>query len=131
MDLPTIDDAQQRAAWNDYVPQHLLPRLHAFELMMAPYAIAHMKIGLKLADTGYGFQSEQRLRVFLTNSLEPPTDLNEMLEFVALLLPLTAVNLSHEALDVPQKMLLEMRPPVLAKSPCPTACAPMSVLWCR
>ena len=36
-------------AWNDYVPKHLLPRLHGYELMMAPYAIAHMKIGLKLA----------------------------------------------------------------------------------
>ena len=36
--------------WNDYVPKALLPRLHAFELMMAPYAIAHMKIGLKLAE---------------------------------------------------------------------------------
>ncbi len=69
--------------WNEYVPEHLLPRLYGFELMMAPYAIAHMKIGLKLADTGYRFQSEQRLRVFLTNSLEPPTDLSEMLEFVA------------------------------------------------
>ena len=27
--------------WNDYVPRNLLPRLHGFELMMAPYAIAH------------------------------------------------------------------------------------------
>lgn len=69
--------------WNGYVADHLLPRLNGFELMMAPYAIAHMKIGLKLADTGYRFKSPQRLRVFLTNSLEPPTDLSEMLEFVA------------------------------------------------
>jgi len=42
-----------------------------------------MKIGLKLADTGYRFRSAQRLRVFLTNALEPPTDLSEMLEFAA------------------------------------------------
>ena len=69
--------------WNEYVADHLLPRLYGFELMMAPYAIAHMKIGLKLADTGYRFQSSQRLRVFLTNALEPPTDLSEMLEFEA------------------------------------------------
>jgi len=76
-------EAQITELWNQYVPEHLLPRLYGFELMMAPYAIAHMKIGLKLADTKYRFQSEQRLRVFLTNSLEPPTDLSEMLEFVA------------------------------------------------
>jgi hypothetical protein len=53
--LQRLSDVQQAAAWNDYVPKHLLPRLHAYELMMAPYAIAHMKIGLKLAETGYRF----------------------------------------------------------------------------
>jgi hypothetical protein len=36
------------ALWNEYVPMHLLPRLHGYELLMAPYAIAHLKIGLKL-----------------------------------------------------------------------------------
>jgi predicted helicase len=60
--------------WNEYVPKHLLPRLHGFELMMAPYAIAHMKIGLKLHETGYRFTSSERTRIFLTNALEPPTD---------------------------------------------------------
>jgi len=69
--------------WNEYVAEHLLPRLYGFELMMAPYAICHMKVGLKLAGTGYRFRSGERLRVYLTNSLEPPTDLSEMLEFVA------------------------------------------------
>ncbi|WP_315728870.1 type ISP restriction/modification enzyme [Bradyrhizobium sp. SZCCHNS2015] len=65
-----LTEAQQRAAWNDYVPRHLLPRVHAFELMMAPYAIAHMKIGLKLAETGYQFGTEERARIYLTNALE-------------------------------------------------------------
>ena len=49
--------------WNAYVPEHLLPRLHGYELMMAPYAIAHMKIGLKLYETGYHFESDARARV--------------------------------------------------------------------
>jgi len=35
-----LTDPQQRDAWNEYVPAHLLPRLHGYELMMAPYAIA-------------------------------------------------------------------------------------------
>ena len=52
--------AQIQRAWNEYVPKHLLPRLYGYELMMAPYAIAHMKIGLKLFETGYRFASEQR-----------------------------------------------------------------------
>jgi hypothetical protein len=40
--------SKQQQLWNEYVPKHLLPRLYGFELLMAPYAIAHMKIGLKL-----------------------------------------------------------------------------------
>jgi hypothetical protein len=57
--------------WNEYVPKHLLTRLHGYELLMAPYAIAHLKIGLKLYETGYRFDSEERARVYLTNALEP------------------------------------------------------------
>jgi predicted helicase len=42
--------------------------------MMAPYAIAHMKIGLKLAETGYQFDPEERARIYLTNALEKVDD---------------------------------------------------------
>ncbi|OGO50131.1 MAG: hypothetical protein A2148_10860 [Chloroflexi bacterium RBG_16_68_14] len=69
--LPMLDIPQ---LWNDYVANHLLPRLYGFELMMAPYAIAHMKIGLKLEETGYKTAKGERLRIYLTNSLEPPWD---------------------------------------------------------
>ncbi|HET6913181.1 MAG TPA: hypothetical protein VFH71_07555 [Rhodanobacteraceae bacterium] len=57
-------------AWPGYVAEHLLPRLFGFELLMAPYAVAHMKLGLELEQTGYDFASDERLGVFLTNSLE-------------------------------------------------------------
>jgi len=56
--------------WPGYVTKHLLPRLYGFELLMAPYAIAHMKLGLQLKETDYDFGSDERLRVFLTNTLE-------------------------------------------------------------
>lgn len=59
-------------AWNEYVPEHLLPRLNGFELMMAPYAVAHMKLAMVLKDTGYNFSGDNRLNVYLTNSLEEP-----------------------------------------------------------
>ena len=55
----------QLGAWNTYVPEHLLPRLHGFELMMAPYTIAHLKLDLEV-----GIQSSKRFGVYLTNSLE-------------------------------------------------------------
>jgi type I restriction-modification system DNA methylase subunit len=67
--------------WNEYVPEHLLPRLHGYELLMAPYAIAHLKIGLKLHETGYCFGSDERARVYLTNALEPAHDFSGQFEF--------------------------------------------------
>lgn len=87
-----LTEAQQQAAWNDYVPKHLLPRLHAYELMMAPYAIAHMKIGLKLAETGYKFATEERARIYLTNALEPWQRQLTLPDFEALAHEAQAVN---------------------------------------
>ena len=78
--------------WNYYVPNHLLPRLHAYELMMAPYAIAHMKIGLKLAETGYRFATEERARIYLTNALEPWQKQLPLIGFDALAHEAAAVN---------------------------------------
>ena len=63
------EDSIQKA-WNEYVPKHLLPRINGFELMMAPYAVAHMKLAMVLKETGYNFDSEKRLQVYLTNTLE-------------------------------------------------------------
>jgi hypothetical protein len=80
------------AFWNEYVPKALLPRLHAFELMMAPYAIAHMKIGLKLAETGYRFGTEERARIYLTNALEPKVKQLPQIGFDALAHEAAAVN---------------------------------------
>nr|WP_256438405.1 hypothetical protein [Methylococcus sp. EFPC2] len=87
-----LTEAQQKAAWNDYVPKHLLPRLHGYELMMAPYAIAHMKIGLKLAETGYRFGTEERARIYLTNALEPWVKQLPLIGFDALAHEAAAVN---------------------------------------
>lgn len=66
--------------WNDYVREHLLPRLFGFELIMAPYAIAHLKIGMELAGLdqldlfrqklSYQFKPNERINIFLTNTLE-------------------------------------------------------------
>jgi predicted helicase len=80
------------AFWNDYVPKALLPRLYAYELMMAPYAIAHMKIGLKLHETGYRFGSDERVRVYLTNALEPKVQQLPQIGFDALAHEAAAVN---------------------------------------
>lgn len=59
----------QEGRWGSYVKEDLLPRLHGFELMMAPYTIAHLKLGMTLQETGVKDLS-QRLGVYLTNTLE-------------------------------------------------------------
>jgi len=62
--------AKQKGAWDGYVSDHLLKRIFGFELLMAPYAVAHLKLGMELQETGYKFGSEQRLGIYLTNTLE-------------------------------------------------------------
>jgi hypothetical protein len=65
--------------WNDYVNEFLFDKLYGFELMMAPYSISHLKIGLTLKRTGYEFKNKKRLRIFLANTLEPPSELSNWL----------------------------------------------------
>ena len=51
-------------AWQNYVDEHLLPRLNGFEFMMAPYAIAHLKLDMVLSETGYVPKKNNRLRIY-------------------------------------------------------------------
>ena len=67
-------------AWSRYVDRNVLPRLNGLELMMAPYAIAHMKLAMVLQDSGYDFKGDKRLQVYLTNSLEEPGDSDAQME---------------------------------------------------
>ncbi len=60
----------QQGIWSNYVETHLLPRLNGFELLMASYAMAHLQLDLLLTETGFKPTTNQRLRVYLTNSLE-------------------------------------------------------------
>ncbi|MFX0134848.1 MAG: type ISP restriction/modification enzyme [Candidatus Hodarchaeota archaeon] len=66
--------------WNDYVSNDLLPRIFGFELMLIPYMVAHLKLGLKLSETGYNFKSNGNLRIYLANALENIQDYNEIFE---------------------------------------------------
>ncbi len=68
----TVEDKGRGGAWTEYVRQHLLPRLYGFELLMAPYAICHLRLALDLGGETRAFQmpSGERLNVFLTNTLE-------------------------------------------------------------
>jgi type I restriction-modification system DNA methylase subunit len=52
------------------VKEHILPHFYAFELMVAPYAIGHLKAAIVLEDLGYLLSGNERFQFYLTNSLE-------------------------------------------------------------
>jgi predicted helicase len=95
-DKERISKTEQVKKWNIYVPTHLLPRLYAYELMMAPYVIAHMKVGLKLTETGFtaweNLGAENRANIFLTNALETWAKQLDLPGFNALAHEAAAVN---------------------------------------
>ena len=66
--------------WSDYVKTQLMPRMFGFELLMAPYAVAHLKLAMQLAAQDLDktqrkkwacdLSGNGRLGVYLTNTLE-------------------------------------------------------------
>jgi predicted helicase len=68
------------AKWRLFVHERLLPRLYGFEILAAPYAVAHLKLGMQLAaldlppedraDWACEFHQDERLHVYLTNTLD-------------------------------------------------------------
>jgi predicted helicase len=70
----------QEGRWPAYVHNDLLPRLHGFELMMAPYTIAHLKLSLAFKQTGF-WKFHRRLGIYLTNSLEQGEVQQNLLSF--------------------------------------------------
>jgi predicted helicase len=65
--------------WNRYVNAQLVKRLFGFELLVAPYTIAHLKLSLFLQ--AQGWQPTERLGVYLTNTLEEPIERDQRLPF--------------------------------------------------
>ncbi|NJK44105.1 MAG: N-6 DNA methylase [Pleurocapsa sp. SU_196_0] len=84
--------SSNQGMWNGYVKHHLLPRIHGFEFLIAPYTLAHLKLDFLLSRTGYTLERDERVRVYLTNTLEEPRAVDENF------LPLAAA-LQREALE--------------------------------
>jgi predicted helicase len=73
------DYKNQSGLWQEYCDKKLIPRLNGFEILMAPYTMAHLKLDMKLRETGFEWKPNEsgeypRLNIFLTNSLEKPID---------------------------------------------------------
>lgn len=78
---PKVKDVAE-GMWSPYIENDLIPRLHGFELLMASYAMCHMKLDMILSELGYNPTSAPpRLSVYLTNSLEEGDPVNQTLPF--------------------------------------------------
>ncbi len=84
----------QAGLWEQYVKNDLLPRINAFELMMVPYAICHLKLDMLLQETGYNMASDDvPMRVYLTDALEEPHNETQNLWSAFLTLEATYANI--------------------------------------
>jgi len=59
-----------KGALHQWIKNHILSDFYAFELMMAPYAIGHLKMGFILDELGYKLSDDERFKLYLTNTLE-------------------------------------------------------------
>ena len=65
--------------WAQYINAQLVKRIFGFELLVAPYTIAHLKLSLFLQ--AQGWRADERLRIYLTNTLEQPSEMQPPLPF--------------------------------------------------
>jgi len=57
-------------ARENFIKEHILKNFFAFELMMAPYAVGHLKMSFLLEELGYKLHEDDRFKLYLTNTLE-------------------------------------------------------------
>jgi len=72
-----LKESGQIGRWPTYVHHDLLPRIHGFEIMMAPYTIAHLKLSMAFKATGFK-HFNRRLGIYLTNSLEETDNIGDL-----------------------------------------------------
>src|SRR3989344_4929562 len=65
-----FESAHGTGGWDRLVKTHILKDFYAFEILMAPYAVGHLKISLLLKELGYQMGEDDRFELYLTNTLD-------------------------------------------------------------
>lgn len=55
-----------------FIRNHILEHFFAFEILIAPYVVSHLKTLFSLSQEGFKFTEKEKLKIFLTNTLEFP-----------------------------------------------------------
>ena len=76
-----VTDTDGTGFWNQYINEKLVNRIIGFELLVAPYTVAHLKLSLFLQ--AHGWRAGENLRIYLTNTLEQPAEMVESIPFAA------------------------------------------------
>ena len=74
-----ITETYGTGEWTQYINAQLVKRIFGFELLVAPYTIAHLKLSLFLQ--AQGWHTDERLRIYLTNTLEQPDEMQPSIPF--------------------------------------------------
>ena len=74
-----ITETYGTGEWTQYINAQLVKRIFGFELLVAPYTIAHLKLSLFLQ--AQGWHADERLRIYLTNTLEQPDEMQPSIPF--------------------------------------------------
>lgn len=105
----TIGDGQAKREM--LVREHVLKNVFGFEYLIAPYTIAHLKLSQYLKDKGIALRGAERLRIYLTNTLEP------IAPQANFLLPALSAEAAEAQIVKDQPILvITGNPPYLAKS---------------
>ena len=75
----SVTETYGTGEWNQYINAALVKRIFGFELLVASYTIAHLKLSLFLQ--AQGWRADERLRIYLTNTLEQPEEMQQPLPF--------------------------------------------------
>lgn len=88
--LKEIRNAGLTGIESSKIENHLLKHFYGFEILVSPYVIAHLKLGLLLKQEGHEIHGDERVRVYLTNTLDPQETIHDLRGFFK--------ELSHETL---------------------------------
>ncbi len=94
----------------DTIENHLLKHFYGFEILITPYVISHLKLGDVLHSWGYKFKDNDRIQVYLTNTLEP----SEVHGLIPFLKELTEETRIANQIKLKKKILVIMGNPPYA-----------------
>jgi hypothetical protein len=98
---------------DSWIKGHVLRDFYAFELMMAPYAIGHLRMGTLLTELGYTMSTDDRFKLYLTNTLDVSTAEQNPIPGLS---PLADESHMAEAVKTTQPVLVIMGNPPYARA---------------